>query len=392
MSKIIEYINSAVVLISSSILALASVFIIGGFFFLALGFFNLDGFKMVSRESTNFPPVLVGAVISSVGLLLFVRNYSPTTNKNVYTIVFYSPTIKSNSFFMELFDYLIERSKQKGYNFVIEKGDLEEFHRATNYLDIIRRYSGNQASNTVLIMIPPSPAAYKDIWKLPEDLKVNLITLDMDIEGQESQFYGCPFHKKVILVDNRYGAMLSAKEIVSYCKTENIKEFNVIICEGSFHARGQMFKAELEKLVQESDLEANYLGPFEQLSFSNAVTKAREYTHHVLGNATEELKEKSTFIFCANDNLAIGAWMEVSRIYQSGKGSFKPIRIICFDASTFVKMHMELGDRFFWRAVDQGYTEIVKQAIETAEILFEGQVLSKEPTRIQPTIHKRYNA
>jgi DNA-binding LacI/PurR family transcriptional regulator len=389
MSNLIENMRSVLELISSSFKELGAAFILMGFLLLSLGFLKLDGFKIISRDSTTFPPVILGVVLSSVGLLLFFR---PSNNKNAKTIVFYAPTIRANSFFMELLDYSVERAKQKRYNFVLEKGAREEYHTAANYIEVITQYSGSKASNTVLIMIPPSPAAYDDIWKLDKDLKANLITLDMDIEeSQDSSKYGaCQFHKKVILVDNRDGAMLAANEIVSFCKIERIQAINVIICEGDFHARGQLFKTAIEKIAYDSSLEISFLGPPDKLSFSDAVTKAREYIQYVLSSATEDLKKKNTFIFCANDNMAIGARMGVSHISTGDLGSLKPIRIISFDASTFVKMHIDQNDPFFWSAVDQRYNEIVRLAIESAEKLFEGQKLTKDPIRVKPKIHKRY--
>lgn len=377
--------------ISSSISRLASVVVLVGLFFSALGILELDGTKIASRASPSFPPFILGTVLVILGLLL-VRQFSTSNSKPAKTIVFYTPTIKGNSFFMELLDYSVARVKQKGYRFEIEKGDLDEFHNATNYTDIIRKYSGS-TSNSVLIMIPPRPAAYKDIWEL--DLEANLITLDMDIEDeqvpedQRGKFYECPFHKRVILVDNRYGAMLAANEIVSFCKTEGIQAINIIICEGDFHSRGKLFKIELERLARDSGLEISFLGQLEKLSFSEAIKQARDYIQAVLGQTTEDLKAKNTFIFCANDNLAIGARMEVSQIPPDAAGSFKPIRIICFDASTFVKTHMDLRDQFFWRAIDQGYTKIVGKAIESAELLLEGQDLTKESIRVKPTVYKR---
>jgi DNA-binding LacI/PurR family transcriptional regulator len=390
MSGIIEYVGGVVESIASNILALATVVLLAGLFFISLGFLQLDGTSIISRDSTNVAPLIIGSVLSFVGFLLFVIVYFTGSTRRAKSIVFYTPTIKANSFFMELLDYSVERAKRKGYRFVIEKGDLEQFHAATNYLDIIKQYSGRNAANTVLMMIPPSPATYEQIWKLPKELKVNLLTLDMDIEGHEDEYEKCPFHKRVILVDNRYGAMLAAKEIASFCETEGIEAINVIICEGNFHARGRLFKSELEKFARGSSLEINFLGPFEELSFSDAIKKARRYVQYVLRDAAEELTEKNTFIFCANDNLAIGARMEVSQISPGAEKRFQPIRIICFDASTFVKMHIELGDRFFWRAIDQRYTEIVRQAIESAENLLEGQKLTKEPIRVKPEVFGRF--
>jgi len=239
-------------------------------------------------------------------------------------------------------------------------------------------------------MIPPTPSVYKQIWDLPKDLKVNLITLDIDIDGQHKQFEDCPFHKKIILVDNHKGAMLAANEIVSFCKSERIQAINVAICEGEFHARGQMFRTEIERLAHDSKLEVYFLGEFEKLSFSDAVKMARNYIRYYLRRSKAELKKRDTFIFCANDNLAIGARMEVPHILSAAEENYKPIRIICFDASTFVKIHIDQNDEFFWCAIDQRYTEIVREAFESAELLFEGQNLRKEIYYVEPTVYKRY--
>jgi hypothetical protein len=82
--------------------------------------------------------------------------------------------------------------------------------------------------------------------------------------------------------------------------------------------------------------------------------------------------------------------MEVSHIVSGAEENYRPIRIVCFDASTFVKIHIDQDDKFFWCAIDQRYTEIVREALESAELLLEGQSLKKEIYTVKPEVYKRY--
>ncbi|MCA9945183.1 MAG: LacI family DNA-binding transcriptional regulator [Anaerolineales bacterium] len=310
----------------------------------------------------------------------------------VETVIFYTPTIAANSFFASLLEYIVDRAVGANLNIIIEKGEPGiGFHEAGNFTNVIQKYGSNSNQpRPVLIMIPPTPDSYEDIWKLRNDTNVNLITLDMGIEANQlKKFEACDFHKKIILVDNQIGARIAAEEVVSFCSKHGIDEINTLILEGSMHGRGKSFEEELSRISNRFGLKIFPLRPLEEMSFSHAGKMANKYIKRVFSGESQELTKRETFIFCANDNMAIGARMGISNIDPSKLAQYKDIRIICFDASTFVKMHMDFDDRFLWRAIDQRYTEIINQALRAAKTIFNRENITKEIIRIEPTIYRR---
>jgi DNA-binding LacI/PurR family transcriptional regulator len=306
------------------------------------------------------------------------------------TVIFYTPTIVANSFFAAILEYVVDRAKGTSINLIIEKGEPGVgFHEAGNFTHVIRKYGTSDYVNPVLIMVPPKPESFEKIWAIQEDIKLNLITLDMPINDSDiRRFEACEFHKKIIIVDNREGAKLAAEEVISFCKRNAIDAINVLICEGDIHNRGRLFEEVLNRKKDNAGIEVNYLSELQELSFSDAVKKANQHVYKTLSRAQLDLNTRETFIFCANDNMAIGARMGISNIDPTDFAQYKDIRIVCFDASTFVKVHIDMNDRFLWRAVDQRYWEIVNKALETAETLFRGETVVKEIVRIKPVIYR----
>ena len=108
--------------------------------------------------------------------------------------------------------------------------------------------------------------------------------------------------------------------------------------------------------------------------------------NNILQTNIDAFKARPTFVFCANDNMALGARAALSNAVLD---DCKKIRIICFDASAFIKMHIDLSDRFLWRAIDQQYWEIVNKSFEIADKLFKGIDVDKKVHLIEPKVYKR---
>lgn len=363
-----------------------------GLALISLGFVKFEGREFSTRDSAFHMALIIGFVMLLVAACFQLLNRAHIKSQDKRTIVFYAPTIKANSFFAECLESAAEKVKARGFRLAIETGDEQEFHLATNYTNVLRDHAKAGAiRNTVIIMIPPNPEALESIWSLPAKLAVNLITLDMDVAADKWQlFKSCSFHKKVILVDNRAGACQAAEQLVGYCRENRLQKINVLICEGNLHGRGEMFWTEALRLADEEqgNLELRRIGKKEKLDFSEAFKRSKEYVEKSLGDAKDELPQRETVVFCANDNMAIGARMVLSQVANRTPKP-KPLKIICFDYSTFVRLHMNAGDPFFWRAIDQNLQLMVSRAIDAADDLFKKENVEKEVLKIPPTVRKK---
>lgn len=364
----------------------AVLMVLAGIAFLVLAFFDVSTSAVSASESASTPAAVIGATMfaAGVGFLLLDRRDG---RKEVRTIVFYAPTFQANSFFASLLDQTVELTNSRGYQLVVERGDdaSHRFHEATNYSDVIRRYA---TPDHVILMVPPNPGAYDAIWALDDVDEARLITLDIGFDEHDRRFRDARFHKRAILSDNRTGSILASQEVVTFCRDSAITAINVIVCEGSMHGRGLMFREAIAGAAAASGVAVTFLGPTTELDFSRAVSVAKRYVTDVMTECAGELHRRPTFVFCANDNLAIGARMAVSTMAPRVESPLQPIRLICFDASVFITLHIDLDDLYIWRAVDQRYQLIVKEAVESADLLFADREPPKEVVTVAPEIYR----
>ena len=136
----------------------------------------------------------------------------------------------------------------------------------------------------------------------------------------------------------------------------------------------------------------------EDFDFNDAVRRARNYVTDSFIAHHDDLVRRPTFLFCANDNMATGTRMALTNLTPKKLGVSSDqlneilgrSRIICFDASTFVRMYVDLKDRFLWRAVDQRHTTIVYEAIKCASAILRGQIGGWESRiLVKPKIYQR---
>lgn len=346
-------------------------------------FFQIDGTTVHSRDVVQVPALTVGGIIFLVALILLIRE---RPIQEFRTIVFYAPSIKANSFFAELLEYMVEMVHQRKWRFVIEKGESGVgMHEAGNYLDVIRRHADGK---TILVMIPPSPRSFERIWHLPSDLQARLITLDMEVPSERAQETWPHQLKSVILVDNERGAQLAADEITNHCRTCGLDLINLVVCEGDFHDRGHHFRRYIETEARKDGLTLRFLGAERSLSFSQAIRESSSYIKETVERSFGALSECETFIFCANDNLSIGARLALSGLPTQVAAAIRPVRILCFDASATVRAHIDLGDRFLWRAVDQNYQRIVQCAVEVASDIFDDRTVTSRQILVEPSVYR----
>jgi DNA-binding LacI/PurR family transcriptional regulator len=119
-------------------------------------------------------------------------------------------------------------------------------------------------------------------------------------------------------------------------------------------------------------------GP-ERLTFAEP-SSAQDHVQKVLGRSVHELESRKTFIFCASDNLALGARVALSApAYRT-----LDIRIISFDCSDTSRAILKMGDPHFFGSVDQRYDEYAEQAVSCAAGILDGRSFPSKVTRIAP--------
>lgn len=321
----------------------------------------------------------------------FLKNL-PTLRKNTssssppelhkpLTIVFYTPSLMPHSFCSEIIDSAVDSAKKRHFTFVLEVGTGR--HTSTEHLDVLLKYC--ESKNTVILMIPPNPESYTKIWQILGVVSqknggwnnvTSLITLDIppDLTSKENldAFQKCEAHKEVIAVNSDMGAQFAAKEIVSFCKDKKLQSITVIICEGNLHGqplndRGKKFNSAIISMASKCGLRIENLWDGEALDFDNAFDAAYRYVKTIL--SSKNISHDNVFVFCANDNLALGASCALSH-HVCNTNDQRKFRIICFDRSHLIDKYIKLKHGFFWRAVDQQTQLMANQAMSTALSLF----------------------
>lgn len=363
--------------------------------------FDVKDYRVIEYDlepKQIFNKTWVNKLISSIKKVLS-ENYEPPglfKNSEIspsYKIVFYSPTLKGNPFFHEILDHIIEITShgERKFEVIVRKAiGTIDYHKTNDHWQLLREYKDKGYKNTVIIMIPANPDSYKDILKLDPETKLNLITLDMEVGINDKKLKHCSFLKQVIVIDNHKGSELAAKAVVRYCNEKGLKDLNIIICEGEFHNRGGFFREAIQSLASECDIKVKFLNRPKKLKFSNPDT-AKKHVSQILETKNNTIQNRTTFIFCANDNLAFGARIALESLPINLEGTAN-IKIISFDASDTIRTLLELDDKYFFSSVDQKYYEYAQKAVSTANDILDGKTFENKITYITPTIYSKSNS
>lgn len=362
------------------------LYIIGAIFWF-FGLFEITQNSINLRNVNNPAPLILGAIFLILGLLFsFGFKKQQSTQKK---IIFYSPTIKENPFYHELLDHIIEIAARKNIQVIAQKGitTTPYYHAVDDFYDVLSKFSNSDYKNTVIIMIPPSPQSYDRIFALDSEMKINLITLDMEVDQFYENSLKCNFLKKVITVDNEKGCQLAADTVITYCKSQGIKDINVITCEGEFHDRGKYFRDYLREAEVKSKININFINELEKRSFSRATIEAYNCVIQSVSENKDIIEHSATFVFCANDNMAIGARVALSNLDLSQ--NIADIKIISFDASDVIRQFIDLEDRYITWSVDQKYYKYADEAVKYAEMILSEHEIETKVAHINPEIYRK---
>lgn len=326
----------------------------------------------------------LGVVFLTLGIFFSLRSRARTKR-----IVFYIPTLKRNPFFHELLDHVIEiisRKTEDRIQIITRKGVIEDGVFVDNCVDVIKEFVDDDYKKTVIVMVPPSPRSYEKICKLRPDTKINLMTLDIEVDRVHGDFPRCNFIKKVLLLDNKKGCELAGETLIGYCKEHNISGVNIMTCEGDFHERGKYFREYIDKKATELGIHVSFIDKLKPRPFSKGVSEGYHHTIATIGKSRDAIKDTPTFIFCANDSMAMGARIALSKF---DFGSNEIVKIIGFDASDVTRDYIDLGDRYLCWSVDQKYHEYAEEVIKYAEAILNGDEIREKVTYITPGLYKK---
>jgi hypothetical protein len=301
-------------------------------------------------------------------------------------IVFYAPTLKGNPFFHDILHHIVELAS-------LERPPLEVVTRKSvgstdpNTADryctrFLSEYDGKDVNHTVIVMIPPNPKTYDEILGLDPQPRLNLITLDIK-PPDLGRLDRCEFVKHAIFVDSQAGARLAAERLLDFCGDSQYPEIGVILCEGEFHGRAQSFRLQLTAQSRDRGVKPRFLGDCTPLEFSNP-RSAMLHVREVIQKEIETVRGMPTFVFCANDNLALGARTALSFFDER----LKDVRIISFDYSDLVRELLGMRDPHLFGSVDQMYHEYAKLAVDVAVKTIDGQTIPQKVTQIPPDFHR----
>ncbi len=302
-------------------------------------------------------------------------------------LVVYLPSLKRNSFFSELLDHLVRVTTQlrPGLPIHLRQSELVGRVMLDNtkqvLTEVASRYPG-----AVVIMFPPSPEVFDSIRDLDRQLAVNLVLADIHPTAQQWRMLQTRrFFRKLIVVDNKHGSQLAARK-VARGPHRGSTVINALICEGDFHRRGRMFRAELNRAVRKKAPNLRkvvWLDKLTELPFAQATEEACAYVGTVLNRRITDVGLRPTYVFCANDSMALGARSAVAKLCRQEQHA---IRIVSFDASDIVRDSIANADPYLWCSVDQQYARYAQAAIDAALAILDGRAIGPRRKTIRPTL------
>jgi|GEM_PF-3616155 len=329
--------------------------------------------------------------IDTAELKSVIRNMLNRDDR-IHRIIYFIPTLLQNEFYHELLHQLLVLTGNIDRRIdVVVKVPTNLNDPGIKYHDNDHGYMHELAQvdcddNTLIVIVPCTPEFLK---KIPEKLPNlrNIITLDMAVpQNYQKLFVENPMFLANIRTDNEEACHTIATNMLDYFEEKKLHEINAIICEGNFHARGLHFKhcIEAESQNRSAKVAIRFLpseNPVKPLNFGTAISDATAHVHSTFSGVLADpgLSQTPTFIFCANDNMGIGARNALTRlrtVYQHDQKALEAIintKIICYDYSSTIRNFIKNGDVFICFSGGQDYRQFAQKIVDIASKLEKGR-------------------
>ncbi len=363
----------------------------------------------------------VGASLFSGSLVTFIYNFFIkeidlyemrdsikqllSRDDKVHRIIFFAPTFLENEFYHEMLHQLIILAGNLASRMeIIAKIPSNLKHTEVKYHDNKHGYIHDLSkiesdNNTIIAIVPCRPEFHLTI---PSDLPNlrNIVTLDMEVPScfvdKFNEYSGFLAN---IRTDNEEACHEIAENLLNYFDDVKFKKVNIIICEGDFHNRGKLFKEaiESENEKRQMQVQIEYFPkdtPVMALNFGSALVQARHYVEKSMNLLIKDNAHNinPTFIFCSNDNMAVGARNALiklenkassnNQIYQVTNNT----KIMSYDYSFTVRDFIRNSDKFIYFSSGQNIGAFAQKIIDIATNLENGKRCDPDKERKQLTI------
>lgn len=299
-------------------------------------------------------------------------------DSRIHRIIYFVPTLLENEFYHELLHQLIILSGnvERDIQIVVkipsnlnEKG-IKYHDNEHGYIHELKKLTND--NNTLLVIVPCVPDFH---FVFSSDQLVhlqNIITIDMEVPDKyKKTFETNPSFLANIRTENKQACKKIAMNIWDYFLFNKIDCANIIICEGNFHDRGRLFMEFLCQLVKQQELiKINFFPedePVKVLDFGDATNESATYIATIIPVllSNDKYNRFPVFIFCANDNIGIGARNALIKLKNLGH-SIANIKIICYDYSSTVRNFIKHNDEFIYFSSGQDFRQIAQRVMDIA--------------------------
>lgn len=305
----------------------------------------------------------------------------PTATNNV---ILYMPLLHLNPFFSSFLEWFCYSAQQENLNVILKTGHnitREQDCSVDHFLDGILK---SDMKDYTIVIFPPHPDAYRELLndhkiKKFRDLKVILMDIDpLDVRNNMAArmqaISKAEYIKSFIVLDNKKACEEAAKAVIE-CVEGKSDNVNIVLCDGDYHSRGAMFRDSLDELAKTAKgtddskrgIAIDYIPSREvnvcrrRIKFSSALEDSYKYISDLFQHHQAEIMQHPTFIFCANDVIALGARKAMDR---SPRVHLEQVFIIAYDGSSLLRAYSTINDPYIRIFLSQNYNSYTGTLVE----------------------------
>lgn len=318
-------------------------------------------------------------------------------------VVIYMPLLHLNPFFSTFLEWFCEGAQRMNFNVIVRKGHYI-YQRLDRRLDVfLEEIKNSTLEQSIIVVFPPHPNAYRELsapQRIADFHNLNVILMDIDplqVEECKEKLLEAEYIKAVIVLDNQKACKMAAEAVIGRIqgKFDYVK---VILCDGEYHGRAEMFRdamSELSKKATKADgseggILVEYLPTDEpivgQIKFSSALKDTYLYVTRVIDKYLGVISICPTYIFCANDVIALGAR---SALDKFPKEKMELVHIITYDGSSLLEEYVNMDDPYIDILLSQNYREYTDTLLNEIRELVTQNFSEKridKVKRIDPTV------